>query len=124
MSECFVYIIATIRDGQAVAPVKVGISKSVGSRLATISTSSPAPVGLYLHFPLPQRDMAEAVERAFHQVMRRKRLNGEWFDLEPKQAKAAMMLNVGHFLSLAIGLEPSEITETLRDFGLYPEAEQ
>lgn len=124
MSECFVYIIATIRDGEPAAPVKVGISKSVGSRLATISTSSPVPVGLYLTFPLPQRDMAEAVERAFHTVMRKKRLNGEWFDLEPKQAKAAMMLNVGHFLSLAVGLEPDEITETLRDFGLYPEAEQ
>jgi hypothetical protein len=124
MSECFVYIIATIRDGLAVAPVKVGISKSVASRLATISTSSPTPVGLYLTFPLPRRDMAEAVERAFHSVMRKKRLNGEWFDMAPAQAKAVMMLNVGHFLSCAIGLDGDEISETLREFGLGPEATQ
>ena len=124
MSECFVYIIATLKGCEAIAPVKVGITKSVISRVSAISTSSPNPVGLYLAFPLPDRSMAEAVERAFHHVMRKHRRNGEWFDLSPRQARAAMMLNVGNFLIHAIGLDDAEMRETLRDFGLCPEVKQ
>lgn len=109
----FVYIIATLKDGVAAAPVKVGITKSMAARFSTIKTASAYPLEIYTALPFPGRYDVQKLEEAFHKVMRRHRLHGEWFDIEPSAALHAMAQNIRFYLSLHIGLNDAEVAEVL-----------
>lgn len=92
--EHYVYLIAR-RDGdRLIAPVKVGITNNLGSRLSVIQTSCPFPISLVHSFSFPQRDMARYLERGFHQVQKPSRAYGEWFDMEPLKALSILCLMV------------------------------
>jgi len=75
-SECFVY---AITDGQN---TKVGVTKSIGSRLRQLNTGSPKK--LRLHFShLTDRKHALIAEAWVHDIYAQWRLNGEWFAFSP-----------------------------------------
>lgn len=109
----FVYIIATLKDGIASAPVKVGITKSMAARFSTIKTASAYPLEIYTALPFPGRYDVQKLEEAFHKVMKRHRLHGEWFDLEPSVALQSMAQNIKFYLSLHLGLGDDDVAEVL-----------
>jgi hypothetical protein len=82
----WVYVFARNGDAGMTAPVKVGISRDVNSRLATIQTSCPYKIDLAYVFECPDRDIARYIEQSFHETQQHKRTHGEWFDFEPVQA--------------------------------------
>lgn len=100
LTPSYVYVIAKIEDRKFVAPVKVGITDNPRSRLKTISTSSPFPVGLVHTLHVPLRGMAREMEGAFHHTQAEHRLNGEWFDLTPKMALLILILQFDWHLQL------------------------
>lgn len=81
-----VYIVAHVVDGVFSSPVKIGITKSLKSRLAMIQTGSPHKVGIAFAFKFPMRIMASAIEGEFHEEAAEQRMVGEWFDMSPLRA--------------------------------------
>lgn len=82
----WVYVFAHKSVAGLTGPVKVGISKSVNARLATIQTSCPQPIDLAYVFECPNRDIARYIEESFHDTQKEKRTHGEWFNFEPVEA--------------------------------------
>lgn len=66
-----VYFIAPIEGG----PVKIGTTKNINQRLATIQSSSPLPLHLISCAP-GDRDLETSLHAMFHT----ERLHGEWFE--------------------------------------------
>lgn len=125
MSDVYVYIIAKVVDQDADckygSPVKVGLTSNIRNRLDTIQTSTPFKVEIFQAFAFPDRDIARALEQAFHQVMKGKRLHGEWFDMTPQRATGAMVANVMAHLHLHTTLSDKERDEALaRIMGFDP----
>lgn len=113
----FVYIIATLRDGKPSEPVKVGITKSIASRFNTLQTASPNKLEVYFAAPVPNRENAAKIEKGFHHVLRKHRLNGEWFDISPGKAKVYLYIAVGTYLNSFVGLPADEVSGILDDMG-------
>lgn len=90
----YVYIIATVRDGEMTSPVKVGITGSVNSRIKQIQTGSAEKVCYAAVFTMPDRSIARGMELAFHTVLSERNKRGEWFDIEPFEAIQLMCLNI------------------------------
>jgi hypothetical protein len=86
MAGCFVYVIAIRRGGDAVPPIKVGISSDPAGRLRTFQTACPYPLVLRGAYLFESRDLAERIERTFHREQRDRQTHGEWFDLSPLRA--------------------------------------
>ena len=114
----FVYIIATLKDGVASAPVKVGITKSIAARFNTLKTASAYPLEVYAALPFPAREDAQKLEWAFHKVMSRHRLHGEWFDMAPHDAMRAMVENIKGYLSIHLELDEDLVKEVMVHMGL------
>lgn len=114
----YVYIIATVRDGIPCAPVKVGITKSVASRFSTLKTASAYPLDVYAALPFPSREDAQSLEAAFHKVMRRYRLHGEWFDMDPRDAMRAMVINIHEYLRNHLQLDDDLVKEVMEHLGI------
>lgn len=76
----FLYVIGTKANYQ-----KIGFSKDVERRLATLQTGNPSP--LYIHHvePVP-KNKVRLLEKKLHRELNHKRLNGEWFNLSPNEA--------------------------------------
>ena len=113
----FVYIIATVIGGAPSAPVKVGITKSITSRFGALQTASPNKLEVYFAAPVPTRGNAQNIEKGFHHVLRKHRLNGEWFDLSPLKAKGYLYIAVGTYLDSVVGMPSDEISSILLDMG-------
>lgn len=93
----YVYVVATV-DGDGISgPVKVGITSDTASRLASLRTSSAKPLELFYALGMRTRLEALGVERAFHLSQDRRRLQGEWFDMQP--LKAVKLLMLGYVLN-------------------------
>lgn len=90
MKDIHVYIISAGESG----PIKVGISHSPRARLTEFQTSSPLDLTLVHSFPMPSRDIAMDVERMFHDVQKKCRVRGEWFDLKPWEAVWLLMIGI------------------------------
>lgn len=96
MKECFIYVMARRADDGWCAPVKVGISTNPEARLATINTSSPFRVEIYRQCRIASRWGAESIERTFHAINEKERLNGEWFQMEPDAAVLCLLHGLCH----------------------------
>lgn len=107
----FVYIIAHVANDRLVGPVKVGLTSNPSARLGTLRTACPNKIDIVCVFQFPTREIARAVEAAFHEVMDPHRKEGEWFDMGPARATEAMCRNVRAHLSYGVGLEQDEIDE-------------
>jgi hypothetical protein len=99
----YVYIICTVIDGSYCAPVKVGMSENPEGRISTLQTGNPNQLHLYQTFSLPNRDIAEAIESAFHQVCSNRRMVGEWFSISPTQTAALMECNIRSHVEIHCG---------------------
>lgn len=109
--HCYVYIFC-YEDGDSVkGPCKIGITKSLASRLAQVQTGSPHKIVFLGSLLLAPRELARDFERGLHEMLSTKRLHGEWFDLEPGQA-AGLLAHLARMLFE--GMAPSsEILEDL-----------
>lgn len=79
-SDKGVYVI-----GAAGHPVKIGITASIESRLHTINTGSPVRLKVYLFLDVPP-GCAREIEKICHFRLHDYRVNGEWFDLDWREA--------------------------------------
>lgn len=113
----FVYIIATMRDGEPCGPVKVGITKSVAKRFGALQTASAHKLDVYFAAPVPDRVNAQNIEKGFHTVLRKHRMHGEWFDLPPAKAKVFLYVAIGTYLNSFVGLPGDEVNALLQDMG-------
>jgi len=85
----YVYVIS-IDD---LSLTKVGISDNPTSRLRQLSTGSPFKMRLALSIETPGRELAAALEQAFHRVQTDRRKNGEWFEMGADEACTLMAIN-------------------------------
>jgi hypothetical protein len=83
---CYIYILATIGKSGDCSPVKIGIASDPIKRLASIQTSCPNPIRMQTFFGQMHRDYARHIEREAHNLYKRKKLHGEWFDASPGDA--------------------------------------
>lgn len=88
--SCCVYLIGHSGDGGISGPIKCGVSQSPPSRLSELQTGSPRRLAIVASFALPNRAAASAVEELFHEDMAERRLEGEWFALNPLCAVSHM----------------------------------
>ena len=86
MSTHYVYVIAHNDGTQLRGPVKIGITSSLGARLAGIQTGNPKPLAVAHVFSFADRNHAVKIERQFHEDHYESRLSGEWFDITPFDA--------------------------------------
>jgi len=112
--DTFIYIFATMSAGGPTSPVKVGISRSVGARLATIQTACPNEICLYYVSNPTTRALAEGFEGLFHALMKDRRLKGEWFSLEPSEAHDAFHNTVRPWIRSATDEELEPLMRRLK----------
>jgi hypothetical protein len=94
MADHYVYIITHFKNDMPCEPIKVGITGNLNARLAQLRTASAYKLILLHYFPMPNREIAEHIETAFHETQKEKRLNGEWFDINFVQALQLMCINI------------------------------
>ena len=79
-----IYVIAH-RDqndfDRLIGPVKIGVTKNLKERLASLQTGNPSTLAIYASFEMPE-PLCRQVERELHDGLQECRLNGEWFDME------------------------------------------
>ena len=71
-------------------PVKIGITGSPTERFASLQVGAPVPLILHFYMRLTERQ-APLVEAAVHHRFRRQRQSGEWFNVAPEKAVAAVL---------------------------------
>jgi hypothetical protein len=69
-------------------PVKVGIATNPRARLSQLRTASAVP--LHLDFAAETEGDARALERRAHALLAERRLAGEWFAVDSREAVAAV----------------------------------
>lgn len=93
LKSVHVYIICHGPNDGLSGPVKVGMANDPHKRLASLQSGNPNRLCIWRTFPTPDREIARHIERGFHHVQRKKRLSGEWFDINPRQAAFLMRMN-------------------------------
>lgn len=107
----YLYLVYQNRSDGVGAPVKIGITSNLRTRLAGIQTGSPVPLRFYEVWDidgLVPRD----VERLTHSMRKDKRLTGEWFNVSPEEARQFIELVFNAMASAATG------DAELQEFGL------
>ncbi|KFC62759.1 T5orf172 domain protein [Devosia sp. LC5] len=84
--QCFVYLICSQIDGNLKGPCKIGISDKPHKRLKQVQTGSPHKLTLAFTFRVWERSWASFSEASFHASHREKRMHGEWFDMDARDA--------------------------------------
>jgi hypothetical protein len=97
--HCFVYVIATLRDGVPSSPVKFGISAQPFARMRELQTGSALPLIILGMLAAPTRTAARDAEQWLHSCYPDKALAGEWFDIDAWEAVEIL----GHFVSDRLG---------------------
>jgi hypothetical protein len=69
--------------------VKIGVTTNPQARLASLRTGSAFPIK-YTYLAVTSGDSGAAIEGAAHQLLDKHRCNGEWFDVQPEMAVAAI----------------------------------
>lgn len=95
MSQSYLYLICIASDdGKVTGPVKIGITRSLSSRLKSVQTGSFCPLKYYDVWVFP-KDVLKGLECFIHEYNKEKRLCGEWFDVEPEHMRQIieLMLN-------------------------------
>lgn len=88
----FLYIIGTQGRRQ-----KIGFSKDVSKRLATLQTGNPEPLTIHHVEEVPDH-RARLLEKKIHRDMNYKRIKGEWFDMTPEEAKSMLQFVVIRYM--------------------------
>jgi hypothetical protein len=122
--ECSIYVISHYKDDRFAKPIKVGIANDVLKRLGQFQTASAFELVLAHVFPLPNRDMARELEKAFHSTQEKHRLRGEWFDIEPLAAVHLMCMNIRSCLAIQTDLNGQELEHALTMCGVISAEQQ
>jgi hypothetical protein len=77
---CFVYVIGTPNG-----PQKIGIASDVARRRTALQTASPDWLDIAFAYETT-RPLAQEIEYNAHWLLRRLRLQGEWFNVPPSAA--------------------------------------
>lgn len=109
-TDCSVYVIGFDLDK---APSKVGIATDPVRRMANLQTAHHQRLVIGGFWETPDREMARALEAAFHETQEDSRLSGEWFDLTPAQCMAILHIGLGVMLNVRVGMEPHEVDRML-----------
>lgn len=117
-SDHFIYVISVTKLGIPLAPVKIGITSQVDGRLKALQTASPYPLSLVHTFTVPNKGIAREIERAFHEVQKKHKTSGEWFDLDPMIAVFLMCMNIKVTLHYCTDLESEEMKTALEMCGV------
>lgn len=118
-----VYVMATDLDGVLSSPVKIGMTKDPRKRLETIQTACPFKIVLYGAWELSFEDeMPSFVERAVHGSLKKYRLHGEWFSVEPLYAAHSIELAIA-MIAVGCGLDPIEASDFAYRLRSHPIAE-
>lgn len=81
-----IYVITAAKGDVLEAPIKIGITQAPAGRLRTVQTSSPFAVAIAFGLVLPDRALAQKVERLVHDRLASCRLHSEWFQMHPLAA--------------------------------------
>ena len=84
MTGSFVYVVRGDHD-----LVKIGTTTNPRDRLASLRTSSAFPID-YSYIAVTPDNSGPVIVRAAHTRLKRHRINGEWFDVAPENAVAAL----------------------------------
>lgn len=74
------------RENEPLGPVKIGITSNVASRLAGVQTGQHRKLHALAVFGTPNREIARRLESSFHEQLGSKRMEGEWFEMDPIRA--------------------------------------
>jgi hypothetical protein len=86
----FLYVICHRYQDIDGAPVKVGITRSPGGRLASLQTASPHKLAISAAFKMPTFEAAKSAESIAHILLGERRMHGEWFHLAPRKAASTL----------------------------------
>jgi hypothetical protein len=102
--------------------VKVGVTTNPRARLTTLRTSSAFPID-YSYIAVAPDNSGPLIEGAAHALLERHCVNGEWFDVAPEMAVAALSAaahNLGRPL-LQVSLDNADqILQVCADGGQWP----
>ncbi len=115
--ECSVYVVGFDLDK---APSKVGIASDPIRRMASLQTAHFQRLVIAGWWKTPDREIARALEVAFHTTQSAKRLSGEWFDFSPRQCMFLLMVGLGTLLNVRCGFEPHEVDDLLAKSEVRP----
>jgi hypothetical protein len=113
----YVYVMAAIENRVPVAPCKIGITRSLQSRLSSVQTGNPKKLVVVSAVLIPHRQLAELIEGMLHECFEEFRLAGEWFNLSPIDATigcCTMVRDAFHEL----GMEDGDARECLNNLGI------
>lgn len=79
---CFVYLMHDTTNGY----YKIGISNNPDYRERTLQSEKPT-IDMIISKKFPIRKIAESIEKALHDTYSKKRLRGEWFELDQKDVE-------------------------------------
>lgn len=79
------YLLCRVVDGKGRGPCKIGTTKDISGRLRALQTGSPYPLKYYEIWD--EGPGAEKFEAMVHADLSSKRMVGEWFEIEPEEAR-------------------------------------
>lgn len=85
--------------GRRGGPCKIGVSADPMKRLKSVQTGCAMAVEVWGYCTFPSRFVARRFERSAHDALSGNRLSGEWFDVEPEAAIAAIEASPGYYES-------------------------
>lgn len=83
---CVVYLLES--DNKT----KIGIAKSISSRIKMMQSGNPYPISLVYQHRFPSEKTAREVERTLHAHWKGSQLHGEWFNLTKEQIEETKKL--------------------------------
>ena len=85
-----VYVIG----GEKAKPLKIGIAKTINSRLASLQTGNHEELYEYYSINGLSKHEARLIERSVHKALEHRRVKGEWFDVFLDEAREAIEARV------------------------------
>jgi hypothetical protein len=119
MTGSFVYVVRGDHN-----LVKIGTTTNPRARLAQLRTSSAFPID-YSYIAVTPDNSGPLIEGAAHDLLDRHRLNGEWFDVAPEMAVAALSA-AAHKLNrplLQVSLDNADQILRITGYGQLPSAD-
>lgn len=113
----YIYVMAAIKNDVPVSPCKIGITRSLQSRLASVQTGNPEKLVIVSAIVIPNRLLAETIEAAVHEWFDEFRLAGEWFNVGPVDA-AIGCCSMAKEMFLGVGMDEDAAHECLTKLGI------
>ena len=113
----YLYVMAAIEHGVPVAPCKIGITRALQGRLASVQTGNPKKLVIFSAIVIPHRGLVEVIEAAVHEWFEEFRLAGEWFNISPVDA-AIGCCSIAKDMFLEVGLNDDDAHHALANLGI------